>query len=81
MRVSTTLALQVRFPTLHRKEIIFFDGRPRVLSNARENIFATQHGLPRGGGSKDDWPPAFLNARSGTFAVQAKNFHKQESLT
>ena len=28
LRVSTTLALQVRFPLLHRKEIIFFEGRP-----------------------------------------------------
>ena len=59
VRVSTTLALQVHFPLLHRKEIAFFR-----RSTTRENIFATRHGLPRGCESKDDWPPAFLKARS-----------------
>ena len=41
-------------PLLHRKETVrlFFDGRPRRLSNARENIFATWHGHPRGADPK-----------------------------
>ena len=39
MHVSTTLALQVRFPLLHRKEIIFFDGRPRRTSLQHGMVF------------------------------------------
>ena len=45
--------------------------------------FATRHSLPRGYrcGSKDDWPPGFLNARPRTFARQTKKLHKQQNLT
>ena len=54
------------------KKLPFFDGRP--LSNDREYIFATRHGLPRACGSKDDWTPAFLKARSPHFRQAGKNF-------